>query len=1076
VRHVSFLLGWGKKWLAAAEPIRIYRFLTKKYEKEIMSKNLTRKGLAFGALVALGASVFAGAPAFAADSMVLEANYTSDKTLAVPITETISLSASLGPSSTAANINLLKFKVVNNGALTVAYNSTNGTDVTGTVTSTEGSEYITPNTTSSVAANELQLNLDGEATTSVTQTVTVTAFLDASNFGVLDAGEVQTTQTITFVKLSEVTTATTITAPTENDTAVTAVVKFTNVNNQALSSANVGAFFSKGTGSALGNTTGDSITGLVTADFARTDSNTTVEITKTHALAAGDIITIAGSGAPTGTYSVLSVTGTTAFKITKATSAAITVATTATVTRAKDLKTLVEYSATAGGFKYTTSTITGLVKGSAVKVQPLLSTGLSTNAPLAATDAASATTVAAVAIGTAQTALVTANALSSIKGTHVLSTTAASAAETAAGVTNDVALNTEKQVYFKAYDTATTPAAKPGVAIAVTVTVPTGTLSSTVKLTVNGTTYTSEAALPGATGVAKLALTTGADGKAVITYKTEGLSDNDVVTFAALSENFTATVSGTEQTRDFSQYIENHEGDVASTTDGVAKSVVVVVQDQFGGKPANGTYQISATLVANNQVTAATSGVGSDTFAQVIDGKATLSLVDNGTGIGTAVFGLIRYSVNGSGAVSGGVSLRGTAINDFPAFSTTFATGAATVGGQTASHEEATRFDLQIVAAEDLVPGVVNLVDNAGGVAINGAGNTVATDLTEDTAALTTYGVTAAAGTTAEGSSADPAALTYSDFKSVDLRTIAATHPDNFAFNGTTQVVAVPVSGTVSSAATATYGGALIAGTQVTVAGTGAAFAVLQDGKYVYGSGSLTFITDNNGAFTVYVWSHVAGKNTVTITAGAAKATVYPYFAAAAQATASSVTVVVADAAAQFQAGRALDVTVTVKDKLGNPVALSAAADWNASGEAKLVVTQVGSGYLSTLGDGSTSATGAFTSKLITNAGDLGTSTITATVDFYTTTSTDLVKSVSSEFGVTDADVTVGGRAVYASVEFAKGKTVTVSVDGKRLYSKLFSTDAYTELKFTQKTAGKHVVTVRISGGIVYSESVTTTK
>ncbi|MFM2321514.1 MAG: hypothetical protein RL612_661, partial [Actinomycetota bacterium] len=56
------------------------------------------------------------------------------------------------------------------------------------------------------------------------------------------------------------------------------------------------------------------------------------------------------------------------------------------------------------------------------------------------------------------------------------------------------------------------------------------------------------------------------------------------------------------------------------------------------------------------------------------------------------------------------------------------------------------------------------------------------------------------------------------------------------------------------------------------------------------------------------------------------------------------------------------------------------------------------------------------------------------------------------------------------------GKTVTVSVDGKRLYSKLFSTDAYTELKFTQKKAGKHTVTVRVSGGIVYSEVVNTTK
>ena len=1028
-----------------------------------MSKNLTRKGLAFGALVALGASVFAGAPAYAADTMVLEANYSSDKTLAVPITETISLSASLGPNSTAANISNLKFKIVNNGTLTVAYNSTNGTDVTGTVTSAEGSEYVTPNTTSSVAVNELQLNLDSEALTSATQTVTVTAFLDVSNFGVLDAGEVQSSQTISFVKLSEITTSTTITSPTQGDTAVTAVVKFTNVNNQALTPANVGAYFSKGDGDALAGSTGDAVSTAANGDVAvATPATGSVTITAANTYAAGDIVTIASMQASlNGTYKIVSATSTD-FVIANA--AGSVTDGVGTITRTKVLKTLVDYSATNAGFKYTTSTVTALQKDSAVKVQPLLSTALGTNAALKAGDAASATTVDAVAIGTAQTAAVTTRALASFSGNTVLSTTA-DAGTLGASPTADVALNKEKQVYFIAKDTATTVPAggnpKAGQAVAVTVTVSGATLSAVggVSVTVNGTTYTSAASLPGATGVAKLALTTGADGKATITYKTAGFTNGQDVIFTAVAENFTVVVTGNEEDLTYSQYIENNEGNTAVTTDGVAVPVTVVVQDQFGGAPADNTFQISATLVANDQVTPATSGAGSDTFEKVVGGKATLNLKDNGTGIGTLVFGLIRYSVNPNGVVSSPVDFSNVAISANPTFSTTFATGAATVGGGSG---EADRFDLVVKTAADIAAGDVLLKTD----------NTFATALSKNTAE-TAYvlGAVRGGGTAAE--------LTYSDFASVDLRKIAVLAPEIKNFAGSTGTAANfygTVFGVVKSASTATYGGVAVPSATVKASAEGLLFRSSLDSKDIWGDGTITLQANASGQFTLYVYSHKAGTQTVTITSGTGTAKIEVVFEAAANAAASSVSVKVADSAAQFQAGRALDVTVTVTDKFGNPIALTAATGWDAAGEAKLVVAQTGSGYLSTLGDGSTSAKGVFTSKLITNAGDLGTSTITATVDFYTTTVTDLTKSVASEFGVTDADVTVGGRAVYASVEFAKGKTVTVSVDGKRLYSKLFSTDAYTELKFTQKTAGKHTVTVRISGGIVYSEVVTTTK
>ncbi len=1146
-----------------------------------MSKNLTRKGLAFGALVALGASVFAGAPAYAADTMVLAADYSVDKTLAAPITETIRLNASLAPGSTAANIAQLTYKVVTDSTTVASVQTISGpsngtgynktsllganaatsanagdkvytkttpltsgdtvTDVFGAsakaLTTTYFKSALTP-TSSNI--NTITIGIDAvpntttattgaaPAATSATRSVTVTAFIDANLNGLLDSGEVAQEQTVKFLKYSEVTTSTSITAPTEADTAVTALVKFTNVNNQALAdtvsvanggngsdASSIGAYFTKGDGSALKTAdaplaisaatvssttatytvatqnyqTGDKVTvaglsasglnGLKTltaaastTSFAATVtagtadsttagtasrvsikpasaaiSSTTLTFTAGNNYVAGDVIKVEGvTGTPSGNggtslagnYVVTAANGTT-FAITIASGYSLPVVTSALITRtasnyeAVQFTPVAGYSATQDGFKFTSGAVPGLVKATAIKVQPLFNS----KAALTATNGSAGTKT----IGTAQTAEVTARALGSFAGSHVLSKTADSATA-AASVTNDVALNGEKQVYFIAKDTATTPAAKAGQAVSVAVTIGTAVLSSTVTVTINGTTYSSAAALPGATGVAKLALTTGADGKAVITYKTVGFANGEDVIFTATAENYTATVTGNEETLAYTTYIANNEGGTAVTTDGVAVNLETITQDQFGGVPTNGTLQISAALVSNGQTTfvAATQGTGSDTYAAVVDGKATIKLLDNGTGVGNLVFGLTRYSVNANGVVS---------------TPKTFANGSVATAAVWGNVNNSDSFTLAVKSAADVA---------AGEVALTGS----------TTKSATTGVYTINANT--DGNSAQAKALTYSDFVAADLRTVAVATPSFKNLAADTAVTALDIAGTVSSASTSTYASVAIPSATVTVSGTGLQFGVTQDSAVVYAKDSVTFNALSDGTFTVSVWSHKAGKNTVTIKSGTGTATIDVYFAEASNLAATTVAVAVADGAAQYQAGRALDVTFTVTDKFGNPVALTAAADWNANTEAKLVVSQTGSGYLSTLGDGSTSATGVFTSKLITNAGDLGTSSISATINFYDTTLTDVVKTVSSEFGVTDADVTVGGRAVYASVEFAKGKTVTVSVDGRRLYSKLFSTDAYTELKFTQKKAGKHTVTVRISGGIVYSEVVNTTK
>ena len=81
-----------------------------------MSKNLTRKGLALGALVGLVSTAVAGTPAFAADEVTFALS--SGTVYAAPVNDTLTLNASLVSSVPAANIAQLKFKLVTDGTFT----------------------------------------------------------------------------------------------------------------------------------------------------------------------------------------------------------------------------------------------------------------------------------------------------------------------------------------------------------------------------------------------------------------------------------------------------------------------------------------------------------------------------------------------------------------------------------------------------------------------------------------------------------------------------------------------------------------------------------------------------------------------------------------------------------------------------------------------------------------------------------------------------------------------------------------------------------------------------------------------
>jgi hypothetical protein len=309
-------------------------------------------------------------------------------------------------------------------------------------------------------------------------------------------------------------------------------------------------------------------------------------------------------------------------------------------------------------------------------------------------------------------------------------------------------------------------------------------------------------------------------------------------------------------------------------------------------------------------------------------------------------------------------------------------------------------------------------------------------------------------------SSTTKLSLSNKAFSAVDTRLDKKTAAPTLAAGYSAGTVTAPTAGTAAGNAAVTLNitpkGSDVAATAlpatVTVSGTGLMFQV---GTEVFATDKITLIAAAAGT-NVKVYSHKAGDNVVTITSGAATKTVtLSYQSIAAEAS----NVVFASLPAQAQAGRTMDLGATVVDQWANTVA-----------GASVAFNNTGVGYVQSTAAVTSDANGKVAGRLITLAQDLGTTYLSATLDL----ATDVVIAKSIEFGLTDADAVAGGHRVFVNYEFAMGKTLTVTIDGVRKYSKLITSDIAGELAFTQKKAGYHTVTVRISGGIVFTEKVKT--
>jgi hypothetical protein len=334
---------------------------------------------------------------------------------------------------------------------------------------------------------------------------------------------------------------------------------------------------------------------------------------------------------------------------------------------------------------------------------------------------------------------------------------------------------------------------------------PVGADSAEVSIAVAGTNVTNtDAVTVGGKAVTNGAATytskTDANGNLKFTVNLGSADDADVLAFTAtvtgtaLSSSV-LTVNVTDGTFSATQVTPGAQSIKAGEKIAIDYRVV----DEFGVAPTNNTYSIVVTPTANERTTAAT---WSNTL-QVVDGKASLSVTDNGVGDGKFVASAQLYK--GASSVGSAVTTTVNVVADPVA---------------------------KTITAEKLAYGTSQAKD------LNNDGDYADTDEVDNTAKLL---------------------VSTKTFSNYDSR---YSLPTDVAPT-VTDVTKVTVGGKVTNAA-----GTGVAGALVTFAAKGFLF---KSGT-VYAQDSITVRADSTGIASVDVWSHVGGSQSIKMTSGAASA------------------------------------------------------------------------------------------------------------------------------------------------------------------------------------------------------------
>ncbi len=1071
-----------------------------------MSKNLTRKGLAFGSLIALAATTFAGAPATAAGladnsfvslapssgtayTVVAGAGKTfsltsneastvaggdlkflvSDASDVVEVTSATSGRAGYTPadgdtaaiasnvvtvttaSATTAGLAIgdvikivadditgvtageYKLSGVTSTTFSFPFTASNGTSIAmanGTTIEvlreardTTAHTFVV-DTGSNTASSNSTLVLKTTESTVVTRSVDVTAWVDSNDNDTLDSTEYASpTRTVNFKKASEITGVVTWTQPALGDTSLVAKVATTPELNGSQMSAND-----------------------ISVKYTRQGSTETIAASATDSV--GD-----GSGDA----------GSTAWNSTDK----LWVATAYTIQSADN------------------TPWDGLADSAANDV---VFAGTYTARPYIGSDA----------IASAVTAVVGSTQADDVKATIAATADNAAAANENAASATAVVVRTGKSVTVtaKIYDNSSTPVLV-GAGIPVT-----ATLSSTTGTIKVNAASTSDQELTDANGVVTFVVsstTAAASDAATLTIQAQNVSTN--------TKQAAYTITWDDAT------VKLYDGSVANAYSDVTRSTAVggsvsfsfLIADQFK-QPLSGSYRLK---VANTGRTVSTS------YTAVTNGSATVTVTDGTVGSGTSISTAIDVEKDVSGTWTA-QDLANDGTSDGNADTVTYtinlltqtdavkldADGSSTYGSGTADDSDAIAAAATAVldtrSSYTAVPSYANAVTVTGRIVHS------TTDAARAGALVTVSGdasiLFATGGVYAFGSitfvtdssgefSVDAYSTKAATETVVTVTSNGASATRKVTFTGPTEGLGKSLTPSVSAIVTPgsfiaykvvlkdAYGNVVDTSTsgrlELTATGAGyfqstpvsvtdsngelaAVWVTPTSGytdvvftiKYSDADSDFTDTTDLSVATTVAVNNSVAEKIAADDKAAAE----------AKELAAKAKTVTMSELPSQAQAGRAIDVSVKV---------LNGAA--SATAGRTVTFTVVGAGYVGS-NTVVTDANGVATVKLVAGSADLGTSTLTATVD-------GVSASKSIEFGQTDVtDISSAGKAIYVNTEFAKGKVVTVYIDGVRMPVKAAeATDNAVERKYTQSKAGKHVVTVRISGGISVTETVVTT-
>ena len=353
---------------------------------------------------------------------------------------------------------------------------------------------------------------------------------------------------------------------------------------------------------------------------------------------------------------------------------------------------------------------------------------------------------------------------------------------------------------------------------------------------------------------------TSSTGTIAITLAQTAADAADVVTVSVVVQGLatTALMAFTYAASDYNLY--DSAGELSATTEWNTTSAVggtvtrsYKVADQFGAAPANGGVVLTATSVGSRVTTAATWSYQ----VPVIDGVATLAIVDNGVGTGSEAVTLKTFPVLAGGGLG--------AEHDSNTMTITYAATAVDVIASTVT----------AVVSHD---GIDDVLTNDQPVALE-------PDALVNHDARATNGVAAPA---------------------YDTNNVDTTSPANGVDTGLT------LTGTVSNAT-----GGVIPGALVTITGTGVGFKFTTTGTTldIYGRDSITVRTGAAGTYSVEVYGGTGGLKTLSVTAGAATASDTVTFAAGGAVSAFTLTTPGAS-----EPGKTVDVFINLTDAYGNPV------------------------------------------------------------------------------------------------------------------------------------------------------------